>query len=556
MQPRIRAFISALAAVVVLAPSGPVSAAQSAGGALPPSGTSAPGGALPSGASPSPSTSPSPATGASPRGREAGPPPGSTTTSGTTGAARPQGPGAGSVAPSPGVAAGTLTPGGGKGAKGGKKGAAPAPTVPAPTVTQPPPPSSPATAPLEENLMQGAQPMSLDAIMRHAKDNAMKVRVARTRVGLGDAAITGAKPLLIDNPQLYLGMGMRFNQFGTNFELQSTLSQPFEIGGERGLRIKAGRRYRELLDKELAQIQWETYAAVHYAYNMALLARARAATAERTLAFSTRLLEIAQRRAQAGEISSLRVRVATGELAQARQAKLNADLEYRLSCIHLSELAGWPQGQVVAPAGNMEAPTRVKDAAEFIAKVQQEHPALKAREAAVDLGEARVKSAHRDRLPEPSLGVYFGREKEPVPNGQVSGDSKLGLVTVTLPIPLWKRNQAARATTQAELSVAEQELEATRYALALNARRAVEAVNTAAERVRTYSNEVVPRFEENLNLLQRAFELGEVDILEVFVARENFLRIQNEALDAFRAYYDAVYNVESMIGAPIQTIAA
>jgi hypothetical protein len=43
--------------------------------------------------------------------------------------------------------------------------------------------------------------------------------------------------------------------------------------------------------------------------------------------------------------------------------------------------------------------------------------------------------------------------------------------------------------------------------------------------VRTYSSEVVPRFQENLNLLQRAFELGEVDILEVFVARENFMRI-------------------------------
>lgn len=84
----------------------------------------------------------------------------------------------------------------------------------------------------------------------------------------------------------------------------------------------------------------------------------------------------------------------------------------------------------------------------------------------------------------------------------------------------------------------------------------MDAVNTAAERVRTYSVEVVPRFVENLNLLQRAFELGEVDILEVFVARENFLRIQNEALEAYRAYYDAVYTLEAMLGSPIQTIVA
>ena len=405
----------------------------------------------------------------------------------------------------------------------------------------------------EVNLLPGAQEMPLDALVKHARDSAMRVRVARARLEIGDAAIAGAKPLLVDNPQLYVGAGLRNNNAGTNFEFQSTLTQPFEFGGERGLRIKAGRRYRDLLDRELAQIQWETYAQVHYAYNMGLLARARAQTAERTVAFSARLLDVATRRAQAGEISSLRVRLATGELAQARQNKLNADLEYRLACIHLSEMAGWPPPQLVAPTGALGAPVRVRDTTELIAKVQAEHPALKAREAAVELGEARQLSARRDRLPEPQLGIYLGREYEP---SATTGPSRVAMGMITVPLPLWHRNQAARAQTQAELTVAEQELEATRYTLALSARRAVDAVNTAAERVRTYSVEVVPRFVENLNLLQRAFELGEVDILEVFVARENFLRIQNEALDAYRAYYDAVYTLESMLGSPIESIVA
>lgn len=437
---------------------------------------------------------------------------------------------------------------------GTSRGRAGAPVdAPPPVVTTAPKGLDAAVSPAEKDLLPGAQLLPLDAIFRHARDNAMKVRVARSRLELGDAAVEGARPLMVDNPQLYIGTGVRYNTAGSHFELQSTLNQPFEFGGERGLRIKAGKRYREYLDRELAQIQWETYAVVHYAYNMALLARARAITAERTLAFSSRLLDVAQRRAQAGEISSLRVRVATGELAQARQNKLNADLEYRLACIHLSEMAGWPPPQLVAPAGNLEAPVRARSETDVIAKVQAEHPALKAREAAVDLGEARVTSANRDRLPEPQLGIYLGREFEP---GATTGASKIGLIMFTLPLPLWKRNQGPRAQTRAELSVAEQELEATRYTLALSARRAVDAVNTAAERVRTYASEVVPRFEENLNLLQRAFELGEVDILEVFVARENFLRIQNEALEAYRAYYDAVYTLETILGSPIQSIAA
>lgn len=427
------------------------------------------------------------------------------------------------------------------------------PAEEAPPLLAPVPAAVEAAPVSDPGVMRGAQTLPLDAIVKHAKDNAMRVRVARARLELGDAAIAGAKPLLPDNPQLYIGVGARWNNLGTNFELQSTLTQPIEIGGERGLRLKSGRRYRDYLDKELAQTQWEVYANVHYAYNMALLARERAVTAERTLAFSTRLLEVAQRRAQAGEISSLRVRIATGELAQARQAKLNADLEYRLACIHLSEMAGWPPGQVIAPAGDLPVPIRASTASDLIARVQQEHPALRAREAAVSLGNARVSSAERDRLPEPQVGVYLGREFEP---GAVIGASKIALFMFTLPLPFWKRNQANRAQSKAELTVAEQELEATRYGLALSALRAVDALNTAAERVRTYSSEVVPRFQENLNLLQRAFELGEVDILEVFVARENFLRIQSEALDAYRSYFEAEYTLETILGSPLQAIAA
>jgi cobalt-zinc-cadmium efflux system outer membrane protein len=441
-------------------------------------------------------------------------------------------------------------------------GAAPARSTTTPA-DQPAPLLAPAPAPaaqtIPEPVVAGAQVLPLDTILKHAEENAMPVRTARSRLELGDAAVTGAKPLLPDNPQLYLGMGARMNPMfpdDTQFELQATLQQPIEIGRERSLRIKAGREYREYLDKELAQVRWTTHAQVHYAYNTALIAKERARTAARTQQFAERLLDIASRRQQAGEISRLRVRVAEGELARARQAKLAADLNFRLACIHLAEMAGWPSGQLIAPAGELGDPIKVRDPEDLIANVQKEHPALKAREAQVELGEARNKSARRDRLPEPWVGVYVGREREPGLMPANTPASRIVLGMITIPLPFFKRNQLARAQTKAELSVANTELEVTRYQLALNARRAVDAINTAAERVRTYSREVVPRFEENLQLLQRAFELGEVDIIEVFVARENFLRIQTEALDAYGTYFDAMYTLETIIGQEATTLAS
>ncbi|HEY8376884.1 MAG TPA: TolC family protein, partial [Nannocystis sp.] len=209
-------------------------------------------------------------------------------------------------------------------------------------------PAAASNQPIPEPVVPGAQVLPLDTVLKYAEDNAMPVRTARSRLELGDAAVAGAKPLLPDNPQLYLGLGARTNPAypgDAQFELQATLQQPIEIGRERSLRIKAGREYREYLDRELAQVRWTTHAQVHYAFNTALIAKERARTAARTLQFAERLLDIASRRQAAGEISRLRVRVAEGELARARQAKLAADLNYRLACLHLTEMAGWPAGQ-------------------------------------------------------------------------------------------------------------------------------------------------------------------------------------------------------------------
>ncbi len=428
---------------------------------------------------------------------------------------------------------------------GRRRGDAP-PMLPVPAEAPAAVPEATTVAALE--VPANADVLNFESIVAHARDNAPLVQVARARVEFGDAAIAGQKPLLPENPTLWLGLGARRNTAGRNFEVQSQLDQRLEVFGERRMRIRAAKRYREQLEKELALVQWANYAEVHAAYNAAVVAKARATTAAGLLGFSARLLEITRRRAQAGEISELRARVAEGEFAQARQAKIAAELEFRLACNRLAEVAGWPKGRVIAPAGDLQVPQKVGEVDGFVARALEEHPVMQAQRARVSAAEARLAAAKRDRLPEPSVGGFFSREIEP---GVSMTPTVVGLATVTIPFPLWRRNQAEIAHAKADLEVARTELGALEYRMGLQIRRAVESVNTAADRVSTYARDVVPRFEENLSMLQRAFELGEVDIIEVFVARERFLSIQTEALAAYDSYFRSIYDFESTAGAPI-----
>jgi cobalt-zinc-cadmium efflux system outer membrane protein len=188
----------------------------------------------------------------------------------------------------------------------------------------------------------------------------------------------------------------------------------------------------------------------------------------------------------------------------------------------------------------------------MIDRALAEHPQIAARRARVTAAEARLAAARRDRLPEPSVGGFFSREVEP---GGPGYRTAVGLATITIPIPLWRRNQGEIAEAKAAISVANAELAATEYQMSLQLRRAAEAVDIAAQRVATYARDVVPRFEENLTMLERAFELGEADIIEVFVARERFLSIQTEALSAYDTYYRSIYELEALTGTTFDRVA-
>jgi cobalt-zinc-cadmium efflux system outer membrane protein len=129
--------------------------------------------------------------------------------------------------------------------------------------------------------------------------------------------------------------------------------------------------------------------------------------------------------------------------------------------------------------------------------------------------------------------------------------ANIGLLTVAIPIPIWQRNQGERARARADAALARAERQALERALGVQVTRVADAVNAACERVAAYGTEIIPGLERNLELLRRAFELGELDVLQLMVARGRFLDVERDALTAYADYYDAVARLEELVGAEL-----
>lgn len=385
--------------------------------------------------------------------------------------------------------------------------------------------------------------VSLGGILAFADLHSPVLTVARSTRSRAEAAQVAASPLLPGNPELTVAAGPRFGTKGTGVDVDVTLLQQIEIAGERGLRLDAADQSRTLTDAEVEQIRWLVHCDVHAAFHRALVEQERAQLAERVVAFQDEVLRVVERQISAGETAPLTLRLAQAEVAQARQTLVATQQAFLVSRIRLAQLSGWPPHTPPMPEGAVDEPRDPPPDERLLSVARERLPSLRAGVARIREAEARVALADRERWSRPSLGAQYRREGNPS-----EGTFHIAMGVVSVPVPFFQTNQGERARTRAEVTVATTELAAARQLLAGQIAEARSEVVAAAQRTRAYGTEILPRFEENLTLLRRSFELGEIDILALSTGRERFLRIQSDALGAQLDYFTALAGLERVVG--------
>lgn len=386
--------------------------------------------------------------------------------------------------------------------------------------------------------------VSLGGMLAYADEHSPVLAVARSTRSRADAARVAAAIALPTNPEVSIAVGPRLGAAGRGVDVDVALMQQIQIAGERGLRIDAAERLRDLTDAEIEQMRWAVHCDVHAAFHLALVARERVHLAERVVEFQREVLVIVERQISVGETASLTLRLAQAEVSQAEQVLVAAEQMLLASRIRLAQLSGWPVSTPPLPSGEVDMPRDPPPLDHLVAVASESLPRLRVGAARISEAEARAKLAKREAWPNPSIGVQYRREGNPT----MEGPYNTVMGAVSIPIPSFQRNQGNRARARADVTVAEAELAASRQLLDGDIAQARSEVVAAARRTHAYGTEIVPRFEENLALLRRSFELGEIDILALSAGRERFLRIQSDALVAQQDYFVALAGLERVVG--------
>ncbi|MFP2905881.1 TolC family protein [Pyxidicoccus sp. 3LFB2] len=188
---------------------------------------------------------------------------------------------------------------------------------------------------------------------------------------------------------------------------------------------------------------------------------------------------------------------------------------------------------MASSTGTQDRPELRAARASLPSPLLNERPELQAARAEEAAAKAEVELLRRERFPDPTLGLGYERERRPESHGAVSDlhTEHLLVARLSVPLPLWERNQrelaearARRSAREAERVSREREVDA-EFAVARSTFDAARAAHTALEAAR-------PAVERNLELVRRAYEAGELGLDALLLARDRAFSARAETVDA------------------------
>jgi cobalt-zinc-cadmium efflux system outer membrane protein len=261
-------------------------------------------------------------------------------------------------------------------------------------------------------------------------------------------------------------------------------------------------------------------ARIHLAFVDALEARALDEVARRDVGLAARLHELGQRRLERGAGTQLDVNVAAAELGRAEARLQSAEAGYHAARAFLAEVIGADPTAAPAPAGELAAALGAPPAVQALVAGARAHRAdLQSLRAAESASRHRHALAQAEAWPNLTVRAFIGREDET--------DTLIG-GAVAVPLPLFDRNQGPVAEAAAATRRARAEREAGDFAVAREIVAAHGAYRAGVATAARLRQRVLVTLEQNLDLLERAFDAGKLTFPEVLLIRRSFVDAQRD----------------------------
>ena len=394
---------------------------------------------------------------------------------------------------------------------------------------------------------QTLSPLTLVDALARAQTANPALRAKTAQLAAAEGLHTDAGAWLYNNPQLSVDLSRRTVPQSSGSERQSEwgtgLSQTFEIAGQRGYRHESADAALNALRLEIADLRRQVRAEVSERYVRVLALQQRTDLEMQALKLFDETAAAVEKRRAAGEDTRLDANVARVEAERARNQLALAVEQLLDARVDLAARLQLPPESLPQASGDLAAERGAYSLDSLLATAQAQ-PRLRALAERENSAAARLRLERASTYPDVTVGMSVGRE------GPGTARERLTTLTVSVPLPLFRRNAAGIGQASTDLTQSQIERQASARDVQANVHALWSRLTSLDARVRRLQQSVLPALQDNQQLSLKSQRAGQIGLLELIVVSRQGLDARRDLIDALADYQNTRIALELAAGWP------
>jgi outer membrane protein, heavy metal efflux system len=381
-------------------------------------------------------------------------------------------------------------------------------------------------------MLQATAVISLDQLAQTALAQNKTLQAAREQLRQAEGRLkqAGLRP----NPSLDLSRTtdvLFANEGETAFGV--TLSQPFELGGKRLKRIQVAEAEVELAKAELAEAERQLIGQLRTAYLRAAETSSRLNFLERSRGLNQQMIQVMSVRLSSGDASRLESHLLQAENNRVEAQRLSDESQLMQEMLEIRKIAGLSLTEPLRIPSLPLPPTTPSRETEsnLIDAAFRNRPDLQATRIRETLANAGVMLARAQVAPTIVGSVRYARD----PNisrfatatqpRAFEKDSVLEF-GVSIPLPLWNREQGNIQEATSKITQARAEREALENTIRIEVTAASRRYESAVQSLQLIRSGIVGETEAGFSITQLAYRLGDAKLTDVIFQQRSLIEAQ------------------------------
>ncbi len=403
----------------------------------------------------------------------------------------------------------------------------------------------------KKRLVESSMPMyfdeqngiSLEDLIKKALGNNGELKIVRLEVEKAQARLRQAS----SRPNPTLDVEQKTGQFTNSkgdSELTVGVSVPLEVFGQRGNRINLAKAEITLKEAEVTARKRLLANEVLTNYIEALAALRELKTLEDILELDTETIRFVQIRVTEGDTAPLELNLLITEVERLRSRRILTEGRLQVAISKLKFYAGIDYKEPLKLREEIDSaelpitPTSIETAIDVALK---NRPEIQLGELEKQLAVSGLRLIRSNSKPDITAFTRYSDGKSIInsPRGAFSDSGKLLTFGVSIGLPIFRRNEGAKAEAEIAIRQSEERQKFTEQVIKNDVVTAFLRLTAAKSALLKLETAVLPRSKQNLEIIKQVYAIGELKITDLISEQRRLLDANRDLTETLTERYRA-----------------